>query len=130
MKRLERYMPIAIDVVEDLILHKYDRVDAEWDNLVCKFGILVCQVGLLPAIAKYNKDSDISKVSKILLTHCLLRIILTDECTPCNTNDTLYDWYKANKSNPLIKSKTLDASIALKLAFRLFMINVNDDKYD
>lgn len=130
MKRLERYMPIAIDVVEDLILNEYDRVDAEWDNLVCKFGILVCQVGLMPAIAKYNKDSKASKISNILLTHCLLRVILTDECTPCNVNDRLYDWCKANKSNPLIKSKILDASIALKLAFRLFIINVNDDKYD
>lgn len=121
MKRLEKYMPIAVDVVEDIILQKYKYIAPEWDNAVSRFGILVRQMGLPPAICAYSTDSGNSKVPKSVLTHCILRIILTSDGIPCERNKKLIDWFTANKNDSTIRDKVFDAIVALKLALRLLI---------
>ena len=54
MKRLEQYIPTAIDVVEDLLLKDESKVDVEFDNLSSRFGIAVRQLGLKIAVIAFS----------------------------------------------------------------------------
>lgn len=128
MKRIERYMPIAIDVVEDIILRDYNLIEPEWDNAISNFGAAVRQMGMFTAVAAFSSDSEGSKVSKSLLMKCVLRIIVTGENDVCTKDDTLKKMVKDNPENMLLKKKIIDASVALKLALRLFIDNPKEEE--
>ena len=75
-----KYMAVAIDVVEDLILSQFHSVSPEWDNAVCKLGFLVRQMGVLPAITVYADKRSLLYLEIIL--HCIQRILLITESQP------------------------------------------------
>lgn len=121
MKRVEKYIPIAIDVVEDLFLNKNNLVPPELDNITSKFGLLVRQLGVKTAVIAFSaKDTD---ENKLIVTKAILRIIKLHETGICNKTETLKTYVSENDSDPLLKTKLLDASVALKLALRLFIDN-------
>lgn len=121
MKRVEKYIPIAIDVVEDLFINRGDIVSQEFDNIASKFGLSVRQLGVKTAVIAFSaKDSDIKKT---IVTKAILRIIKLHETGICNKNETLKTYVFENFSDPLLKTKLLDASVSLKFALRLFIEN-------
>jgi hypothetical protein len=137
MKRLEQYMPIAIDVMEDIFLQETGKVDDKLDNLVSRFGVAVRQMGMETAVvafsekAKGQPNNDNKKEGlKFSVTKAVLRIIKLHEGKVCTENDTLLDCVKSNKSDKLLKSKIMDASVALKLASRLFIETGDERKED
>lgn len=135
MKRLEQYIPFAIDVVEDLFLEDDSKVDTEFDNLVSRFGVSVRQLGLKTAVIAFSppkksvieRKEPIEKQSpderKRMITKAILRIIRLHENSFCGENDTLKDHVLKESVNPLLKSKVLDSAVALKLALRLYIEN-------
>jgi len=134
MKRLEQYMPIAIDVMEDIFLNETGKVDDKLDNLVSRFGVAVRQMGLKTAVVAFSEkaeqqqnDDNKKKDLKFLVTKAVLRIIKLHEGKVCAENETLLDCVKSNESDKLLKSKIMDASVALKLASRLF-IETDDER--
>jgi hypothetical protein len=126
MKRIEKYIPIAINVVEDLILHEQNTVAPEWDNCVCNFGAAMRQMGMITAVTAFSHDSDRSEVSKKALMHYLLRIILTAEGKVCQTNQELLPIVLNQPPNKMLQRQITDAAIAMKLALRLFIDNPKD----
>lgn len=123
MKRIEKYMPIAINVIEDLILRKYSKVIPEWDNCVCNFGAAMRQMGMLTAVTAFSQDSDRTKVSKKDLMHYLSRIILNDEGMVCPDDQQLLTMVLEDPANKMLQRQITDATIAMKLALRLFIVN-------
>lgn len=121
MKRVERYIPIAIDVVEDLFINRGDIVSQEFDNIASKFGLSVRQLGVKTAVIAFSAQK--SDIKKTLVTKAILRIIKLDETGICSKNETLQTYVFENIFNPLLKTKLMDASVSLKLAFRLFIEN-------
>jgi len=127
MKRIEKYIPIAIDVVEDLILHPYTEVAPEWDNAVSNFGAALRQMGLLTAVTAFSQSSNRSKVDKPLLLRCLLRIIRTGEGKLTDAEMELLPIVQGNSSNKMLYRQVTDAAIALKLALRVFIIDPKEE---
>ena len=130
MKRIERYIPIAINVVEDLILHEYNIVAPEWDNCVSNFGAAIRQMGMLTAVTAFSQDSDRTKVSKKDMMHYLLRIILTADGKVCEVDQQLLPIVQEQPANKMLQRQIVDATIALKLALRLFIENLKNEEED
>lgn len=128
MKRIEKYVPIAIDVVEDLILHPYNEVVPEWNNAIANFGASLRQMGLLTAVTAFSQSSNRSKVDKPLLMRCLLRIIRTGEGKLTDAEMELLPLVKGNPSNKMLYRQVTDAAISLKLALRIFIVNPKEEK--
>jgi hypothetical protein len=123
MKRIEKYIPLAINVVDDLILKEQNIVAPEWDNCVANFGAAIRQMGLLTAVTAFSQESDRSKVSKKALMHYLLRIIKVADGKMCDINDDLMRIVQQRPHDKLLKRQITDAAIAMKLALRLFIDN-------
>ncbi len=128
MKRIEKYIPIAINVVDDLILQEQNVVAPEWDNCVSNFGAAMRQMGMLTAVTAFSHDSDRTKVSKKALMHYLLRIILTEKGKVCQTDQELLPIVLENSDNKLLQRQITDAAIALKIALRLFIDNPKEEE--
>lgn len=127
MKRIEKYIPIAIDVVEDLILHSYNEVAPEWDNAVSNFGAALRQMGFLTAVSAFTQSSDQSKTDKPLLMHCILRIIRTAEGKLTDSSMDLLSIVQKKQFDKMLYRQVTDAVIALKLALRVFIINPKEE---
>lgn len=127
MKRIEKYIPIAIDVVEDLILHTYNEVTPEWDNAIANFGASLRQMGLLTAVTAFSQKSTGAKADKILLMCCLLRIIRSSEGKLTDSGMELLPIVQEDPSNKMLYRKITDAAIALKLALRLYIIKPDEN---
>jgi len=130
MKRLELYIPLAINVVEDLFLQDDNKVASEYDNLASKFGVTIRQLGLKSAIVAFSGVSKGSDVQKELITKAVLRIIRLSENGICREEDTLMDLVWSNSTNSLLKPKIIEAAVALKLALRLFTQKEDKTKED
>jgi hypothetical protein len=121
MKRLEKYIPIAIDVVNELILHDCNEVKPEWDNCASNFGAAMRQMGMLAAVTAFSQDSDRTQVSRKKLMHFILRIILLAENEVCEKDQALLPLVKMQPSNKYLQRQVINATIAMKLALRLFI---------
>lgn len=133
MKRLEQYIPLAIDVVEDLFLKEYSTIDPEFNGLILKFGLAVRQLGLRTAVIAYSsskkdlnqKEKTNERLSaedrKLLITKAILRILILHEVDRNLKDTTLKELVIRESDNlHLLTNKVMDASIALKLAFRIY----------
>ena len=133
MKRLEQYMPIAIDVVEDMFLRETGKVDEKLDNLVSRFGVAIRQMGLKTAVTAFSESMEKpenpnpAKNPKLAVTKAVLRIIKQHEGKICAENESLFGFVALNSADVLLKSKIMDASVALKLALRLFIENEKNE---
>lgn len=135
MKRLEQYMPIAIDVVEDIFFQATGKVDEKLDNLVSRFGVAVRQMGLRTAVIAFSEKTESQSPDgskpvnlKTLVTKAILRIIKLHKDEICTPNEKLKDYVESNASDILLKAKIMDALVALKLALRLFIESDVNDK--
>lgn len=126
MKRLEKYIPVAMDVVNDLILDDCNVVKPEWDNCVANFGAAMRQMGMLTAVTAFSQDSERTQVSKKRMMHFLLRIILVAENKVCEADQCLLTLVKAQPTNKYLQRQIVDAAIAMKLALRLFIENTKE----
>jgi hypothetical protein len=122
MKRVEHYIPQAINVIEDCILREQNRVVPEWDNCVANFGAAIRQMGLLTAVTAFSPaEPGRSKVSKKDLMHYLLRMILLADGKVCEDEQDLLDLVKQKPHDKLLHAQVTDAAVAMKLALRLFI---------
>lgn len=125
MKRLDQYIPFAVDTVEDLFLAENGHVAPEYDNQVSRFGVALRQLGLRTTIFAFSSDPGRSSVSRIKISQAIHRIIEIHENGVCNPDDNLLNALSITKSERLLARKINDAAIALKLALRVF---IEEDK--
>jgi len=117
MKRVEQYIPIAVDVIEDLFISKSPKIPDEYDNIVCQFGLSIRRLGVKTAVYALSQED---KKNKEAVCKAIVRIIQIHDKGICSKDETLIKYVNTNISNPLLKSKLMDASVALKLALRVF----------
>lgn len=128
MKPIEKYIPAAINVVEDLILTEYNQVAPEWDNCICNFGAALRQMGLLTAVTAFSISDDKGAVSKQKLMHYLVRTMFTANNQICSADQDLLSVVKSSTNLRLLKRQVENASVAFKLALRLFIINPKEEE--
>jgi hypothetical protein len=119
MKRLERYTPIAVDVVEDCFLNNELKAEKKTLKAVIDFGYLIRTSGLESAVVFFEKDKDKKKVLQ-----GLQRILQIDKGETPNQAQRFSDLVHKNRDNRVFKKEVADATIALKLALRVYV----DDK--
>lgn len=129
MRRVEQYIPLAVNVIEDCILREQTRVVPEWDNCVANFGAAIRQMGLLTAVTAFSPAKPgRSKISKNDLMHYLLRIILLADGKVCEDKQSLLDLVKQKPQDKLLHAQVTDAAIAMKLALRLFIDEAKEEE--
>ena len=128
MKQIERYIPIAIDLIDDFILKDANVVAPEWDNCVSNFGAAMRQMGMLTAVTAFSLGSEASKVSKKNLMRYLLRIIRLEQGSVLPAEQDLLTEVRNNPSDKMLQRQIIDATIAMKLALRLFIDNPENDE--
>lgn len=126
MKRVEQYLPIAVDVIEDLFINKNPKIPDEYDNIVCQFGLEIRKLGVKTAVIALSQKG---KKNKEEVSRAILRIIKIGENEICKQNESLIDYVQQNSDNPLLKPILMDASVALKLALRIFNDNVENSNF-
>jgi len=128
MKRVDRYIPLAVNVIEDFILDEHNIVAPEWDNCVCNFGAAIRQMGFFTAVTAFSQETEGSEVSKKAMLHYLLRIIRNAEGRTCETDEPLEPIVKEHPDDIMLRRQVTDAAIALKIALRLFIENPKDEE--
>ena len=108
-KRIEGYIPSAINALEELKIVTNGSVPKEFNGYISSFGASVRQAGLLATILFYDNANSNSQEDRTKVIRALEKI----------TGDSLN---KNTKTTPLLRAKVEDAAIALKLALRTFKL--------
>ena len=123
-KRVERYIPKAIEAVEVHIAQNR-KVRKEFKGYIASFGAAVIQTGLIPAVAFYSvqagAEADRGKIIDAI--HEILR--RTGEVNMYEKQSLLkflIERYEKGDDMSRWKEKVMDAATALKLAVRIFKI--------
>jgi CRISPR-associated protein Cmr5 len=121
-KRVENYIPRAIEVLEEKFKNK--AIPKEYNGYISAFGAGIIQNGLKPTVAIYENKQANNKSDKDVLTEIILQII--DSNTQENS---LLRYILSSKENEdILKEKIKDAAIAIKLSIRTFKLVEKKDK--
>ena len=121
-KRVENYIPRAIEVLEEKFKNK--AIPKEYNGYISAFGAGIIQNGLKPTVAIYENKQANNKSDKDVLTEIILQII--DSNT--QENSLLRYILSSKESEDILKEKIKDAAIAIKLSIRTFKLVENKDK--
>ena len=122
MNRLDKYIPVAIDVIEDVILRDNSKIIPEWESYVTRFGIAMRQMGMIAAVTAFSSVEQVkTKKMKRDLMHCLLRIILVADNKACADGELLLPYVQRQSNQKFVQHQLTDAAIAFKLGIRLFI---------
>jgi len=122
---INKYIPHALQYIKQTIANDADEVDERYDGYAASLGPAIITSGLLPAIAFYtdiHRGGD-STVKRYMILNIITSIMISDgvNIQNSNTNNSLLHHLNIAANNtPVLKSKILDAVVALKLAFRNF----------
>ncbi|MBD3793974.1 MAG: hypothetical protein IE889_07440 [Campylobacterales bacterium] len=108
-KRIESFIPKALEAIESLGISKSGRVPKEYNGYIASFGASVRQAGLLATILFYDNANSNAQEDRTKVIRALEAI----------TGDKLD---KNTKNTPALRTKVEDAAIALKLALRTYKL--------
>jgi len=119
-KRIEKYLPTAMDIIEKVkIANENGNVNSKFNGYFSSFGAAIVLSGVKSALAFYSNKKTAKERVKIL--QAIYMLIIESEEVPEET--ALLKYYIANEnSDPLLKQKILDAATALKLAVRTYKL--------
>ena len=122
-KRIEGYIPTAIDLIRDLqIASPQGIVKNEFNGYFSSFGAAIILPGLKPALAFFsNTKSEAARNRAKILKAIHMLVIGGDELT-VEPKDLLQYVIGHSADEDILKAKIVDASIALKLAVRTYQI--------
>lgn len=123
-KRINKYIPIAIDVIEEYKKKNNDKMPREFNGYIASFGAGIIQNGLIPTLAVYlDKNGDACERWNIV--DFIRKVINKGERKDI---DCLLAHVVENKAeHEYLKSLIKDAAIAVKLAIRTFKMSGDDD---
>jgi hypothetical protein len=125
MKRLEKYTPIAVDVVEDMFLNEHLRADKKYLTAIIDFGYSYRISGIYPTVLAFSDN----ETGKLILKGIYRVILLSEESLPTG-DESLLQKVKDDPKNRLFNKEILDAAIALKLALRIYVDKTEKEEED
>ena len=123
-QRIEKYIPQAIELISEVDIAKNGEVNNEFNGYFSSFGAAIVQSGLKPALAFFSNEKRKKERSKILVA---IYKLVVDK----NNNEKIEDIkprkildyvIKHKNKEEQLKTKIIDASIALKLAVRTYKL--------
>jgi len=119
-QRIEKYLPKAIEFISEVEIANSDGVvDSRFNGYFSAFGAAIIQSGMKPALAFYANDKTTKDRSNILKAVYKLIVPEAEQDNPVEAK-SLLKYYIDNETNPMLKHKILDATVALKLAVRTY----------
>ncbi len=127
-KRVERYIPKAIDAVEVYIAQD-GKVKKQFKGYIASFGAAVIQTGLIPAVAFYSvqagAEADRGKIIDAI-QEILQRTGEVNMDKKQSLLRFLVERFENGDDMSRWKEKVMDAATALKLAVRIFNVEKDD----
>jgi len=116
MKRVERYIPKAIEVLE--VEFSDGKIPKAYNGYISTFGASILQAGLKPTLALFENNQAQTISDRIILTKIILKIL------DSNTQETSLLRYviNSNQDEDILQSKIVDIAIAIKLSIRTFKL--------
>ena len=115
-KRVERYIPKAIEVLEKTF--KDGKIPSAYNGYISSFGASVIGSGLLPTLALFENTNASTKENKEYLSYLIVQI-LTDRDDDISLLKYVID---SREERHQLKKQILDISIAIKLSIRTFKL--------
>jgi len=116
MKRVEQYIPKAIEVLEAKFPD--GEIPKAYNGYISTFGASIIQAGLKPTLALFENNQANTIKDRTILTKTILKIL------DSNTQETSLLRYviNRNQNEDLLKKRIIDIAIAIKLAIRTFKL--------
>ncbi|MCD4675189.1 MAG: hypothetical protein K8S18_04230 [Desulfobacula sp.] len=120
-KRIENYLPRALEIVKELGIAENDEVPSEFNGYISSFGAAIIQSGLKQAATFFSNensrtDQDRAKIVKAVY------LLICDNPDPKAKSDALSKLLEEKGRTHLMTEKVIDASVALKLAIRTYKL--------
>ena len=114
-KRIESYIPKAMEVLEDEF--RDGTIPSAYNGYISSFGASIIQSGLKVTLALFENTNANTKESKEDLSYLIIRVL-----TGKKDDISLLHYVLKCKNEELLKEQILDISIAIKLSIRTFKL--------
>lgn len=122
MKRIEKLIPTAIDIVKENLTVPDDKtkVPKSYKGYISSFGASMLQAGILPTIAFYSDEDADSIESRPALMNSIFTLLKNSKRINTKEESLLAYAIENMNNKAVVKRNILDAAIAVKLALRTF----------
>ncbi len=118
-KRIEDYIPRAIELIKEVEIAKDGEVNNKFNGYFSSFGASIVQSGLKPTLAFFSNEE-----SKEMIVKAIAELL--KKHGEAIGDLKLLDYVIASSNEENLKSKIIDASIALKLAVRTYKLKKDE----
>ena len=116
-KKIDSLLSDAYDIIQK----KFPTaVPKEFKGYVDSFGAAVTMGSLLAAVAFIGREKD--GVDRTKLPLMIAELVSKAELKPCGKDQTLFEYVKTQPDDPQVRENILKATIAIKLALKLFPV--------
>ncbi len=123
MRNIEKYIPVAIQVLEDnrLGIVKNGEIDKTYNGYISSFGASLISSGLLPTLIFYSKGAEqTTNADRSLIPVALEKMLQSPEIGIFNNEQHLLEEVITRYNDECLKKKIQECAIALKLAIRTY----------
>jgi len=123
MKNIEKYIPIALAVLNDdqLCIVKNKMIDKTYNGYISSFGASIISSGLLPTFIFYSKKAENhNEADRSLILKALEKMLKNNEIAILQYDENILQKAITHYSNTRFKQKIQECAIALKLAIRTY----------
>jgi len=121
-KRIEMFIPIAMDLINELEIVKNGGIPSNYSGYIDTYGPSIRQAGLLQTVSFNEKNEKRKKINKLIFE--VLKKGVGDKFVELNSypslNELLKDIEKDNFKKKKFEKLIVEAVIACKLAMKTF----------
>ena len=132
MRAVEKYLKDAIIIFDDFLakptnqrvfFNPEGKAFKTYNGYIASFGTMVLQSGLLPAAVVFSAENENSDKDRRPIVNAIFQLIKNKQLSGLDKPDQardLLNWVKGKPNDHALRQEVMNASIALKLAFRTF----------
>lgn len=122
-KRIEKYIPRAIELIHQVKIDKGGVVSNEFKGYFSSFGAAIIQNGLKPALAFFSNEASDAKENRAKILIAIYHLVYEkDYDKTIKANKLLHEIIQLGDNYAQKQEEIIDASIALKLAVRTYKL--------
>ncbi|MBU5593309.1 type III-B CRISPR module-associated protein Cmr5 [Clostridium sp. MSJ-4] len=136
-REIEEQIPIAIDSINEFINNElfykkddksFGLIPKEYNGYISNFGASIIQSGLISTVAFFESEKSNSNSDKRVLTKLILQVIQEYKKLQVKDVESLLGYVLDNKNiAEEIEEEIINATIAIKLAIRVFKFTENSE---
>lgn len=122
-KNIEKYIPIALSVLEDtdLGIVKSDKISKTYNGYISSFGASIISSGILPTLIFYSKSAEgTDDADRSLIVTAIEKMLQNNAIGLLNNNQKLSKEIITRYQEKRLIKKIQECAIALKLAIRTY----------